>query len=106
MMAENSHLISKMPERETGLPNTYEWPILSRIVAIPQVATSELVGLIRRCVPKADWQVLWMLAQGCSYGEIAACCGLTVESLKSRVCRIRGRIRESRVGRMLQAALY
>jgi len=22
-MAENSHLISKMPERETGLPNTY-----------------------------------------------------------------------------------
>ena len=23
MMAENSHLISKMPERETGLPNTY-----------------------------------------------------------------------------------
>ena len=24
IMAENSHLISKMPERETGLPNTYE----------------------------------------------------------------------------------
>ena len=24
MMAENSHLISKMPERETGLPNTYK----------------------------------------------------------------------------------
>jgi hypothetical protein len=23
-MAENSHLISKMPERETGLPNTYQ----------------------------------------------------------------------------------
>jgi len=23
MMAENSHLISKMPEWETGLPNTY-----------------------------------------------------------------------------------
>ena len=23
MMAKNSHLISKMPERETGLPNTY-----------------------------------------------------------------------------------
>ena len=23
MMAENSHLISKMPEREMGLPNTY-----------------------------------------------------------------------------------
>ena len=23
IMAENSHLISKMPERETGLPNTY-----------------------------------------------------------------------------------
>ena len=24
MMAESSHLISKMPERETGLPNTYD----------------------------------------------------------------------------------
>jgi len=24
IMAENSHLISKMPERETGLPNTYD----------------------------------------------------------------------------------
>ena len=29
MMAENSHLISKMPERETGLPNTYETLILN-----------------------------------------------------------------------------
>ena len=28
MMAENSHLISKMPERETGLPNTYVQKIL------------------------------------------------------------------------------
>ena len=24
IMAENSYLISKMPERETGLPNTYD----------------------------------------------------------------------------------
>ncbi len=24
-MAQNSHLISKMPERETGLPNTYDY---------------------------------------------------------------------------------
>lgn len=70
------------------------------------VATRELLSLIRQCVPEADWQVLWMLAEGYSYGEIAARCGLTVENLKSRACRIRGRIRESRVGRMLQAALY
>ena len=28
IMAENSHLISKMPERETGLPNTYYCPYL------------------------------------------------------------------------------
>ena len=31
MMAENSHLISKMPERETGLPNTvkFNFPFLA-----------------------------------------------------------------------------
>ena len=70
------------------------------------VATSELVGLVRRCVPEADWQVLWMLAEGYSYGEIAARYGVTAESLKSRTCRLRSRIRNSTVGRRVQAALY
>ena len=35
IMAENSHLISKMPERETGLPNTYlsrHWTVASASV--------------------------------------------------------------------------
>jgi hypothetical protein len=71
-----------------------------------KVAISELVDLVRRCVPKADWQVLWMLAEGYSYDEIAARYGVTAESLKSRTCRLRSRIRNSTVGRMVQAALY
>ena len=69
------------------------------------VATSELLGLVRRCVPEADWNVLWMLAEGYSYDEIAARYGVTAESLKSRTCRIRCRIRNSTVGRRVQAAL-
>ena len=32
MMAENSHLISKMPERETGLPNTYYGSVTQKVL--------------------------------------------------------------------------
>ena len=41
IMAENSHLISKMPERETGLPNTYKragWVHGSRPAALVLLA--------------------------------------------------------------------
>ena len=68
-------------------------------------ATSELLGLVRQCVPETDWQVPWMLAEGYSYGEIASPHGVTVESLKSRTCRLRSRIRNSREGRIVSNVL-
>jgi DNA-directed RNA polymerase specialized sigma24 family protein len=73
---------------------------------VGMVITRELLNLARQCVPEADWQILWMLAEGYSYEETAACFGLTADNLRSRACRIRGRIRESQVGRLLHAALY
>ncbi len=38
MMAENSHLISEMPERETGLPNTYSGDITRLLVSVTYAA--------------------------------------------------------------------
>lgn len=70
------------------------------------VAIRELLDLVRQEVSESDWRILWMLAEGYSYGEIAAHCNTTPESLKCRICRVRSRIRESRVGRLVQAALY
>ena len=49
MMAENSHLISKMPERETGLPNTYSpgyaglGDVLETLARLP--SSEEILGL-------------------------------------------------------------
>ena len=34
IMAENSYLISKMPERETGLPNTYSVTAVHSVTAV------------------------------------------------------------------------
>lgn len=73
---------------------------------VGSVAIRELVDLIRQEVPESDWQILWMLAEGYSYGEIAARYNWTSECLKCRICRVRSRIRKSRVGRLVQAALY
>jgi hypothetical protein len=70
------------------------------------VAIRELLSLARQCVSKGDWKILWMLAEGYSYGEIAGCYGLTIGNLKSRLSRIRSRIRKSPVGRLLHTALY
>jgi DNA-binding NarL/FixJ family response regulator len=68
-------------------------------------ATAELLDLVRRCVSEPEWRILWMLAEGYSYGEIAAQYGVTVENLKSRTCRLRNRIRNSTVGLMVHAAM-
>ena len=51
------------------------------------VATKELVGLIRRELSESDWSILWMLAEGFTYGELADKFGMSVEKLKSRVRR-------------------
>ncbi len=72
---------------------------------VAKVATSELLGLVRQSVRETDWRVLWMLAEGYSYAEVAARHGVTVESLKSRTCRLRSQIRNSNVGRKVQAAM-
>ena len=52
MMAENSHLISKMPERETGLPNTYNGAAGSQTRQRPYVLLLLLeVGSRRQPLP-------------------------------------------------------
>ena len=69
------------------------------------VATVELVELLRVYVSRAEWQLLWKLAGGSSYREVAAQCGISVGNLKSRTSRIRDRVRNSNVGRRIQLAL-
>ena len=69
------------------------------------VATRELVGLVRKSVPATDWRILWMLAEGYSYSETAARCEMTIEALKCRASRARGRIRNSPVGSAILAAI-
>jgi DNA-directed RNA polymerase specialized sigma24 family protein len=69
------------------------------------VATRELVSLIRREMSESDWSILWMLAEGFTYGEVADKFGMSVARLKSRVSRTRSRIRSSPTGRWVQEAL-
>jgi DNA-directed RNA polymerase specialized sigma24 family protein len=69
------------------------------------VATRELVSLIRREISESDWSILWMLAEGFTYGEVADKFGMSVAKLKSRVRRTRSRIRSSPTGRWVQEAL-
>ncbi|MGZ3433237.1 MAG: hypothetical protein ACXWN0_16110, partial [Isosphaeraceae bacterium] len=59
MMVENSHLISKMPERETGLPNTYLFEDVhsSGLLTRPASATKGLPVLDRRRVPFLPWNL-------------------------------------------------
>ena len=62
MMAENSHLISKMPERETGLPNTYWWVAAPRpILPVPAVLLA-LCRLVVNYVCRDRADLLWQYA--------------------------------------------
>lgn len=69
------------------------------------VATRELVDLVRRETSDADWSILWMLAEGFTYREVADKFSMSFEKLKSRVCRTRFRIRSSSTGQRVQEAL-
>jgi hypothetical protein len=105
-----TRLMERFAERQRSMRRESVRSLLGGRGPLPEdhaatVATSELLDLVRRCVPEADWNVLWMLAEGYSYNEIAVRYGVTAESLKSRTCRIRSRIRNSTVGRRVQAAM-
>ena len=69
------------------------------------VAIKELAELLHRETPEADWQILRMLADGFTYREIADQQGLSITNLKSRVFRVRCRLRSSPTGRQVQGAL-
>lgn len=69
------------------------------------VAMRELVSLVRREISDSDWSILWMLAEGFTYREVADKFGMSVVRLKSRVCRTRSRIRNSSTGRWIQEAM-
>ena len=65
----------------------------------------ELAELLQGEVSPAEWQILWKLAEGHSYREVAAQCGMSLANLKSRTSRIRDRVRNSDMGRIVQLAL-
>lgn len=69
------------------------------------VAVKELADLVRRAISDADWVIFRMLSEGFTYREVADRRGMTVEALKSRISRVRSRLRDSPVGRQVQDAL-
>ena len=66
---------------------------------------NELVDMARREISQDEWEILQGIAQDRNLPEIANRFGLSVPALKSRVFRIRERIRSSAVGGKILAAL-
>ncbi len=69
------------------------------------LAVEELAGMVRRETSESEWDLLHQLADGYTYGEIAGRRGVSIATLKSRVSRIRRRVRISPSGRAIEAAL-
>jgi DNA-binding CsgD family transcriptional regulator len=69
------------------------------------VAVKELTELVHLETSESEWELLRLLADGFTYNEIADRHGTSVESLKSRVSRVRSRIRLSPAGLVIQKAL-
>jgi hypothetical protein len=57
-------------------------------------AARELLQLVRRAVSIEEWNVLWRLAEGSSYEELAGVAGTSEVSLRTRVSRVRERVRK------------
>ena len=72
---------------------------------IEVIAIRELLALAKAEISALDWHILVKLAEGYSCGEIASSCGLTATNVKSRACRSRKKVRNSRVGTVIWTAL-
>jgi DNA-binding NarL/FixJ family response regulator len=59
------------------------------------VATEEIVAMVRDRVADVEWQTLRMLSEGYTCREVASNCGTSIETVKSRACRTRARVRAS-----------
>lgn len=60
-----------------------------------EATAHQLSQLVRRAVSVEEWNVLWRLAEGWSYEELAGVGGTSVVSLRTRVKRIRERVRQT-----------
>ena len=58
-------------------------------------ARDEQVRRVRALLLPDDWRVVWELASGHSYAELAVDHGVSVGTLKARVARMRARIRKA-----------
>ncbi|MGA2257658.1 MAG: hypothetical protein ABSG53_23605 [Thermoguttaceae bacterium] len=65
----------------------------------------KLVALVASLLPQADFNLLWDIATGGTYTEIAAAAQISVAALKARVFRIRERVRMSSVAPVIEKAL-
>jgi DNA-directed RNA polymerase specialized sigma24 family protein len=70
-----------------------------------EIAFRQLALMVKDHLPRADWKVLSDLARGVPYSRAAAARGISVGTLKTRVSRIRQRVRSSEVGALLAQSL-
>jgi hypothetical protein len=69
------------------------------------IANAQLMTLVRSVLPEGDFRLLWDLAVGATYPEIAVKLGVTIAAAKARIFRIRERVRKSWVAPTLRTAL-
>ena len=70
-----------------------------------EIAQAELVMLVRDLLPEHDFLLLWEIAEGRTYSDVACDQEVSVASIKARVFRIRARIRMSPIGQELRRVL-
>ena len=68
------------------------------------VAMAQLLMLVRGLLSEADFQLLWEIAIGATYAEIAVKLGISITAAKARIFRIRQRVRTNPVGRTIEEA--
>jgi DNA-directed RNA polymerase specialized sigma24 family protein len=90
--------IERMHARELS-PTTFD----TRLV--DELAMRHTITCLRRAVEPMDWQLLEALAEGESFSSISKARGASVEGLKSRVSRLRRRLREGEMKDVLHEAL-
>ena len=98
---------SARPSHRRGgryLESSSLWPPVPDVSE--QIAWAELVGLVRSVLPEHDFQLLWEVAEGESYRNLACEQGTSVASTKAKIFRARKRIRMSAVGQRLRTALF
>ncbi len=85
------------PSFQSPAPNVFD--------VFEDIARAELVTLVRSVLPQEDFHLLWEIAEGISYRDLAYARAVSIATIKARVFRIRERIRTSAVGEALRAAL-